>query len=133
MKAREEANRGEVAIAAYCKAHPENFYFEDVYSTVGFSQKIFQNDDNLIANYDIMGGWMCKSPLYREKLSKFGIKTMEEGLLLEPFVYFIIDIEDWDGNTDWMRAYYLEKGIMVNIEQVDSIDARFAIYQVVEE
>ena len=76
---------------------------------------------------------MCKSPLYREKLSKFGIKTMEEGLLLEPFVYFIIDIGERDGNTDWVKAYYAEKGIKVNIEQVDSIDARFAICRVVEE
>ncbi len=130
MKSREEMNRGELAIAAYCKAHPENFYFEDVYSTVGFSQKIFQNVDNSIANYDIMGGWMCKSPLYREKLKQFGITTMEESLLYEPFVYFIIDIEEQGGNTDWLKAYYAQKGITVSVEQKDLIDGRYIVYQV---
>ncbi len=130
MKAREEANRGEQAIAAYCKAHPDNFYFEDVYSTVGFSQKIFKNVDNSIANYDIMGGWMCKSPLYREKLKQFGIMTMEEGLLYEPFVYFIIDIEERGGDTDWLKAYYAQKGITVSVEQEDLIDERYIVYKV---
>lgn len=132
MKAREEANRGEMAIAAYCKAHPENFYFEDVYSTVGFSQKIFQNVDNSIANYDIMGGWMCKSPLYRKKLKQFGITTMEEGLLREPFVYFIIDMEERNGDTDWLKSYYAQKGITVTVEQEDLIDGRYIVYQVLE-
>ena len=130
LKTREEANRGELAIAAYCKSYPENFYFEDVYSTVGFSQKIFQNVDNSIANYDIMGGWMCKSPLYREKLKQFGITTMEESLLHEPFVYFIIDMEEQGGNTDWLKAYYAQKGITVSVEQKDLIDGRYIVYQV---
>ncbi|MDE7283998.1 MAG: hypothetical protein K2N85_10525 [Lachnospiraceae bacterium] len=132
MKDREEANRGEMAIAAYCKAHPENFYFEDVYSTVGFSQKIFQNVDNSIVNYDIMGGWMCKSPLYREKLKQFGISTMEDGLLHVPFVYFIIDIEERNGDTDWLKSYYAQKGITVTVEQEDLIDGRYIVYQVLE-
>lgn len=130
MRLREEANRGELAIAAYCKSNPENFYFEDVYSTVGFSQKIFQNVDNSIANYDIMGGWMCKSPLYREKLKQFGITTMEDGLLHEPFVYFIIDIEEQGGNTDWLKEYYAQKGITVSVEQEDLIDGRYIVYKV---
>lgn len=132
MKAREEANRGEAAIAAYCKAHNENFYFEDVYSTVGFSQKIFQNVDNSIANYDIMGGWMCKSPLYREKLKQFGITTMEDGLLRETFVYFIVDMEERNGDTDWLKSYYAQKGITVSVEQKDLIDGRYIVYQVLE-
>ena len=130
MKAREEANRGEMAIAAYCKTHPENFYFEDVYSTVGFSQKIFKNVDNSIANYDIMGGWMCKSPLYREKLKQYGITTMEDGLLNESNVYVIIDTEAQGGNTDWLKAYYEQKGITVSVEQKDLIDGRYIVYRV---
>lgn len=130
MKAREEANRGELAIAAYCKSHPENFYFEDVYSTVSFSQKIFKNVDNTLTNYDIMGGWMCKSPLYREKLKQFGITTMEDGLLYEAFVYFIIDRESAGGNVDWLMTYYAQKGIEVSVEQEDSIDGRYIVCKV---
>ncbi|MDE6750415.1 MAG: hypothetical protein K2K21_15360 [Lachnospiraceae bacterium] len=133
MEAREEANQGEVAIAEYCKSHPENFYFEDVYSTVSFSQKIFKNVDNSLTNYDIMGGWMCKSPLYKEKLDRFGIKTMEEGLLRESFVYFIIDKEKQDGNTDWLKSYYAQKGITISVEKEDLIDGRYIVYKVLED
>lgn len=131
-EAREAANQGSLAIAEYCKAHSDNFYFEDVYSTVKFSQKIFQNVDNSITNYDIMGGWMCKSPLYREKLKQFGITTMEDGLLHNPHVYFIMETGTPDSSTDWMQTYYKEKGMTVRIEQVDLIADQYAVYQVKE-
>lgn len=131
MEAREKANRGAEAIAGYCMAHPENFYFEDVYSTVGFSQKIFKNVDNSFSNYDIMGGWICKSPLYKEKIGKFGMETMAEGLLESPNVCFVMDIEMPDSNTDWLQAYYAENGIAVEIERVDMIGESYAVYKVV--
>lgn len=130
---REEANRDALAITQYCRAHPENFYFEDVYSTVGFSQRIFGDVDNSLANYDIMGGWMCKSPLYREKLERFGIATMEEGLLYDDSVYFIMATGTQGADTDWMRAYYETKGIAVSIQAVDWIGDRYAVYKVMEE
>lgn len=130
MEARETANRGAEAILEYCRAHPENFYFEDVYSTVGFSQKIFKNIDNSLGNYDIMGGWICKSPLYQEKLNRFGMETMEAGLLGNPNVYFIMDIELPDSNTDWIQAYYAQEGTAVEIEQADLIDGKYAVYRV---
>lgn len=133
MERREEANRGSAAIAEYCKAHPENFYFEDVYSTVGFSQKIFQNVDNSLTNYDIMGGWICKSPLYREKLERFNITETEEGLLTNDSVYFIMETGTPDSSTDWMQAYYAEKGRPVRIEQTDLIADNYAVYRVIEE
>lgn len=133
MKVREEANRGESVIAEYCKTHPENFYFEDVYSTVEFSQKIFENVDNSISNFDIMGGWICKSPLYREKLNRFGITTMEDGLRKESFVFFIINLEKRGEDFDWIREYYKEKGSIVRIEQVDLLAGKYAVCSVVEE
>ncbi|MBQ6806778.1 MAG: hypothetical protein IJO97_05035 [Lachnospiraceae bacterium] len=129
--AREEVNKDCLTIAEYCKAHPDNFYFEDVYSTVSFSQKIFEDVDNSLSNYDIMGGWMCKSPLYYDKLEQFGMTTMEEGLLYDENVYFIMDMTADD--TDWMRAYYAGKGIAVSVEQVDKINDAYAVYQVVEQ
>ena len=89
---RETANSGADAISWYCRSHQENFYFEDVYSTVSFSQKIFKNVDNSITNYDIMGGWMCKTPLYGKKLGQFGLGDTQDALLKEEGVYFIIEI-----------------------------------------
>ncbi|MCH5256704.1 MAG: hypothetical protein J1D87_05395 [Lachnospiraceae bacterium] len=128
---REEANRGAEAISQYCRSHPENFYFEDVYSTVGFSQKIFKNVDNSLTNYDIMGGWMCKTPLYKEKLKQFGIASTQDGLLGDDGVYFIVD-KDEDSGTDWLIEYYSDKGYSVSLKQIDLIYDRYAVYQVVE-
>ena len=130
-EAREAVNADCLAIAEYCKEHPGNFYFEDVYSTVGFSQKIFAKADNTLSNYDIMGGWMCKSPLYYEKLEQFGITTMEDALLYDENVYFIM--ETVTGDADWLREYYAGKGITVDIEQVDIVGDNYGVYQVLEQ
>ena len=127
---REEVNRDNAAIMQYCREHPDNFYFEDVYSTVGFSEKIVKDVDNSLANYDIMGGWMCKSPLYREKLEKFGIVTMEEALLSNDNVYYIMETGTPDSSTDWLQAYYREKGIAVSIESVESIGDGYKVYRI---
>lgn len=132
MRTREEVNGGCLAIAKYCKAHSENFYFEEVYSTVGFSQKIFQNVDNSLTNYDIMGGWICKSPLYREKLEQFGITETADGLLKNASVYFIMETGTQDSNVDWLQAYYAAEGIAVRLEQTDLIAGGYAVYQVAE-
>lgn len=134
---REVANRGADAISQYCSSHPQNFYFEDVYSTVSFSQKIFKNVDNSITNYDIMGGWMCKTPLYGEKLRRFGLGNTQDALLKEEGVYFIIEIPDMESDAysgpEWMVEYYHDKGFSVALKQIDVIDSRFAVFQVVEE
>lgn len=127
---REAANRGCTAIRQYCIAHPENFYFEDVYSTVRFSEKIFGEVDSSLKNYDIMGGWICKSPLYREKTDQFGIKTMEEGLLYNPAVFLIANQEEPEGDLAWLYEYYREKGIGIRASRVDLIDSRYAVYQI---
>lgn len=126
---RENSHMNCLKIAQYCGAHPDNFYFKDVYSTVGYSQKIFQDVDNSLANHDIMGGWLCKSPLYDEKLEKFGITTMEEGLLFHDNVYFVTSK---DSDTSWLAAYYTGKGFTVGIEEVDSIEETYTVYQLKE-
>lgn len=130
---REEANADCLAIAQYCREHPENFYFEDVYSTVRFSQKIFEDTDNRLTNYDIMGGWMCKSPLYYEKLKQFGMDTMEEALLRQENVYLLMDMGEEGSNTDWVQAYYAGKGISVSIEAVDTICDEYTVFRVAEQ
>lgn len=114
-------------IDSYCRAHPENFYFKDVYPTVGTSQKIFQDVDNSPANHDIMGGWLCKSPLYREKLSCYGIETMEEGLLSMDSVFFLTT---QDADVKWLSDYYAGNGILVDVERADTVSEQFAVYRV---
>ncbi len=123
---RQSAYQSAMEVEQYCRAHPENFYFEDVYATVGFTRKIFEDGDNAPANYDIMGGWLCKSPLYDEKLQKFGMETMEEGLIGQNAVYFIAET---DSDIDWIAAYYAGKGISVSAERVDVIGDAYAVYR----
>ena len=60
---REYVNKNESAIRTYCAEHADSFYFEDVYSTVDFSQKVFDNtatsagmNRRIAANTDIDRG-----------------------------------------------------------------------------
>jgi hypothetical protein len=135
---REEINRNRQDIDAYCRAHEENFYFEDVYSTVSFSQKIFEDVDNTYANYDILGGWMCKSPLYREKLSCYAAAVEENDtsvnagtMLRRDNIYLVMsDTEASDTGFDWIVNYYAEQGVAVRVETVDVINENYKVYRV---
>lgn len=131
MRHRQQANQAAQEIDAYCAAHPDDFYFEDVYSTVSFSQKMFEDVDNSIANRDIMGGWMCKSPLYRQKLAYFGMDSMADGLLGE-HTYVIIKDSSRENGTDWLENYYREHGTEAELCQIDRIGADYGVYQVQE-
>lgn len=125
-------NNDAQAIAQYCREHADSFYFEDVYSTVSFSQSMFQDVDNSVTNYDIMGGWICKSPLYKQKLERFGMASMAEGLLYGERIYMIMDNTLPESSTDWLEAYYMEQGISVEINQIDFIGKYYGVYQVRE-
>ena len=125
---RHSANNDAQIIAEYCREHADSFYFEDVYSTVSFSQTMFRDVDNSISNYDIMGGWICKSPLYEKKLAYFGITSMAEGLLNSDRVYMIME----ESSTDWLEDYYMEQGISVEIDQIDFISKYYGVYKVRE-
>lgn len=129
---RHSANNDAQAIAEYCRAHADRFYFEDVYSTVSFSQKMFADADNSPANYDIMGGWICKSPLYKEKLQNFGITSMADGLLNSERVYMIMEDDLPESSTDWLENYYSEQGISVTVSEVDYVGKYYGVYRVRE-
>lgn len=108
----------------------ENFYFMDVYSSVSdggipYSEKMFKNVDNSLDNYDIMGGWACKSPLQRKKLARFGIENMELALKDREDVYFVRkDSED----MQWIFEYYEGHGTPVEVQLVDKVADVFEIY-----
>lgn len=131
---REQVNADWYAIDAYCREHPQNFYFEDVYSTVAFSQKIFGNADTGYANYDILGGWICKSPLYREKLRRSDIVSAGEAFIGKGHVYLIMsDTEVSDIGTGWITEYYGAQGVRVTVEETDRIGEHYFVYQIREE
>ena len=130
---REWVNTDWYEIDTYCREHEDNFYFEDVYSTVAFSQRLFDGADNSYANYDIMGGWMCKSPLYREKLHRSGVVSAGEALCSQDNVYLIMsDVEMQERGLDWITAYYAAQNVSVDVEKTDSIGQSYSVCRIVK-
>ena len=78
-QAKAERNLPYQELYQYLRQQSDDFYFIDVYSSVGYTEKMFVDVDNSLANYDIMGGWACKSPLQRKKLAAFGISKYGRG------------------------------------------------------
>lgn len=130
QKRREENQRDWEAIDSYCAGHGDNFYLEDVYSTVAFSGKLFATASGTCANYDIAGGWICKSPLYRQKLGRFGIESACEALAGDGRVYFIMsDAEKSERGLEWLEDFYAEKGLEVELLESDRIGDNYCVYQ----
>ncbi len=124
---RTQQNAPYLLLYSYFAQHPDDFYFIDVYSSVSYSEKMFVNVDNSLHNYDIMGGWACKSPLYRKKLEKYQISTMEDGLLNMDNVYFVRKKSE---DMHWLLNYYEGHGTKAEIKLVETIDDVFEIYQI---
>ena len=106
----------------------DNFYFIDVYSSVAYTEKMFEDVDNSLDNYDIMGGWACKSPLWKKKLSAFGIESMEEALITQSNVYYV---QENGADTEWLFQYYAEKNVEVSLELTEDLAEDFEIYRIV--
>ena len=126
-----------VPLYDYFNEHPDNFYFIDVFSSVSsgdlkekeegpFSEKMFQDVDNSFGNYDIMGGWAAKSPIFQEKMEMAGLTSIEESLLLDN-VYFVQVLSE---GTEWINDYYREVGINVTVNRVDKVENIFGIYSI---
>lgn len=134
---REEVNRELEAFRQYTEAHPDNFYFWDVYSSVAYSQKMFAGVNNQTDNYDIMGGWASKSPLMYKKYALFGMENMESALTENGNVYMVESAHRTDSLTpthEWLPAYYAGHGVDVKLVETDRImdgeKAAFVVYRI---
>ena len=150
IASREKINSYARAIDEYCALHPENFYWEDVYSTIiegeTFNEKMFEAPGRMSAdhgrfgnsddgstqtaeafkNYDLIGGWCMNSPLLKDKIAVYGIEDIADDLIHSGNTYVIsADIYD----TDWISDYYEETGIAVSVTRVDTIADYFGVYQ----
>lgn len=109
---REGINRTDTAARAYYRGHPENLYLADVYSTVQFSEKMFRDGETLLGNYDLLGGWLCKSPLAEKKLEAFGYVSLEDALVNGENVRLVsLKGESWE----WLEAYFRERGLAIRV------------------
>ncbi|MBP3814210.1 MAG: hypothetical protein ILA12_06100 [Butyrivibrio sp.] len=123
------------ALYEYFDEHADSFYFVDVYTSVSamdgeektFSEKMFEGVDNSFANHDIMGGWACKSPLYYKKLKAAGFTSMQDAIVSDDNVYVVSKTVN---DIGWLKDYYKDKGIDVDITQVDLVADVFVVYKV---
>lgn len=128
---------------AYAKEHEENYYYLDVYSTVSFTEKMFKDVDNSHKNYDLLGGWICNSPLQRQARSSYvqlsdddtmkpgEVMSIQEALLTDN-VYFAISQSE---EVEFLIDFYEEKGKNVTLELQDTVgegEDAFQIYKVSE-
>lgn len=137
---RERADSRWNALIDYCMSASDNYYIIDVYSSTSYegasySEKIFNDVDNSYRNFDICGGWVVKSPLYRQKLAKAGLRDIQSALYANRSgsskTYFIAAC---DKELDWLSAYYEKRGFSVMPALVDIIvtadgEAAFTVYE----
>ena len=127
---REEINKEWLLLQEYCKENEQNYYLIDVYSSVAYTEKMFENVDNSYRNYDLCGGWTANSPLYAQKMEKRGISHIETDLLEKDNVFFV---SKTNRDIAWLLQYYADKGIDINAEVVEEIEwngeVRFVIYK----
>ena len=89
LEDRAAANTIYEGMKAYGREHKGCFYFQDVYSAVSYplepykgtaySEKMFAGVDNRLANYDIMGGWLVKSPSQKRSWNASGYHRWQRG------------------------------------------------------
>ena len=132
------------ALMEYCKSNKGNYYIIDVYSStsyqgIPYAEKIFCEVDNTYRNYDICGGWVAKSPLYKKKLARSGLKDVQSALYsakknknaAETFF-----IAACDKDLGWLEQYYFKRGLSVEAQCIDRIDdmeynPAFSVYKLV--
>ena len=114
---REQVNTEWQEVKQYCLKHPDVFYYFDVYSTVAYSEKLFSDTDPSYRNFDLLGGWIAKSPLAEAKRSYMGMDTADRALLSGQ-AHFITDGRRPESDVVHIVSYFREKGINVEPEVV---------------
>ena len=124
---REEVNAANEAVMDYCRAHPKTLYLEDVYSTVTYSEKLMTDRDKPF-NYDLLGGWLVKSPLTSRKLSAFGFSSMGEAVRAGEGVNILAEE---GADMSWLKEFFADKGVEAELLKVGGIEGGTDIYQVI--
>ena len=103
---RQQVNAVNLAALSYYEDHGELLYLADVMSTVDFSEKLF-SEKSRPGNYDLLGGWLCKSPHSEKKLAAFGYESMGQAVSEGKNVRFVGEPEtDWS----WLTGLLAEQG-----------------------
>lgn len=114
----------------YCKAHLQQFYYLDVYSTVAYSEKLFSDVSPDYRNFDLAGGWCSKSPLAEKKRKVMGFENAKDGLLSGKAM-FVAAAENPERSPEFLVSWYQEKGKEIALEETDRCGS-FAIFRIIE-
>lgn len=129
---REQVNETMEEFQKYTQGKPDNYYYLDVYSTVAYSEKLFEEDSNERKNYDILGGWVCHSPLQIQVLEEYAGNAdvgIARALFMDNF-YFCINSQR---ETDFLTMYYEALETPVELTEIDRVgegDDVLIIYRV---
>lgn len=127
---REETNRSWQQWKTYCRMHPQQFYYLDVYSSVAYSEKLFSDTSPDYRNFDLAGGWCSKSPLAEKKRKAIGFESAADGLL-SGTAMFVTDAEKPERSPDFLVSWYRENGKEIVLEKADEC-ACFAVFRIIE-
>ncbi len=124
---REEINAPYIELYEYMADNMQNMYLIDTYSSVSYSEKMFDDIAYVSkANSNTLGGWAAGSPTETKKLGSYGLTNMQEGLLKDN-VYFV---KDKDSDDEWLRQYYASKGTDIIVNTEKTIADKFEIISV---
>lgn len=123
---KEDANKPYLEFYEYASKNEENFYLMDTYSSVAYSEMMFDKVAVLDkSNSNTLGGWAALSPIENDKLLAHGMANMADGLLQDN-VYFV---KKADIDSSWLGEFYDAIGADVDIELEDTVSS-FEIYKV---
>ena len=126
---RDEVNAGYNELYIHCQNQKDDYFLIDVYSSVSYSEEVFGPMRKVSkANSDIMGGWICNSPLQDEKEAEYGVKDMESALLANGVYFVCDDVQD----RQWLVDYYESKGVEIEMTEVTRVSDAFGIFDVKE-
>lgn len=102
----------------YAQMNSDCFYFIDVYSSIYFSEKIFEKRENSIGNYAIISSWSARSPLEETKYEKYGINDIHSALIEDGNVYLV---NETGKSLDWLVNHYFSKDIEIKINEIKQL------------
>lgn len=121
------------AVQSYCLENEDNFYLVPVYSIGVLPEKVFDGNKEP-ENMELLGGWLVKSPVYRQKLSNYDIDRIDDALIYKDNVYIIQHNDYVSYDTEypfqWLTSYYKGKGYNVEVIKTDVIVDNIEVHKV---
>lgn len=108
----------------YCAGKPENLYFLDVLSSVKYSDRLGEEDSS---NLMLLGGWLTKSPLAKERMEKWGGRDAAEVLYNNERAYLVVAADKSTMVAEYFENRFTDKQLVLK-DSCEWEEAAFQIY-----